>query len=164
MLYYIGDSHYEEEVGIGENDTHQNNNVSTDGSRNRGLQSGVNKTSIYDFKQPWFVIDLQSDNGQINQSDHDWQAPCGFLPDYTGLVNFHNILEKIEKNHSYKLIHTFSGFHKKGCDEDMKNIAGLIKGDWTWINPSLKPIIVGMAGLHTEKSLSMAGQDGKRSF
>ena len=138
MLYYIGDSHYEEEVGIGENDTHQDNNVSSDGNRNDGWQSGVNKAGIYDLKQPWFVIDVQYDIG------------------YIGPVNFRDILKTIEKNHSYKLVPTFSGFHKKGCDEDMKKyIAGLMKHDWTWINPSLEPITVGMV---------TTGQDGKQSF
>ena len=95
------------------------------------------------------MLDHQYDDEQISQSEYYWQR---FLPE---------MAEKVaEKQHFYKSIHAFSGFHKKVYDEDIKKEVDLLirhdSGDQTWV----EPIMVCMANLLANKSLSIAG-DGK---
>ena len=94
----------------------------------------------------------------LNHSDHRWQPTA----DYTGPVNFQDILKIVEKNRLYKLIHTFPGFHRKANDEDFKKIIDLVRRDRTWENPHLEHITVGM--VYEEKSLPTVGQDGRQCF
>ena len=94
----------------------------------------------------------------LNHSDHGWQPTA----DYTEPVNFRDSLKMVAKNHFYKLIPSFPGFHKKANDEDFKKTIDLVRHDRTWNNPHLERIIVGM--VYEEKSLSIVGQDGRQCF
>ena len=140
----IGDSHHEEEAGIDENYTHQNDSVNIDGNLNGRQQIRTGRNSIYEgLKQLSLVMDQQYD-GQISLSDY-WKQ---FPPE---------IAEKATKKHRfYKLIHGFSGFHKKVYNEDItKTVDFLVRhdaaaGDQTWV----EPIIVYLLAV---KSLSIAG-------
>ena len=77
ITIYIGDSH-EEDVGINENHTHQNDNISTSGNINERWESETSRSRIYNgLKQLSLVIDQQYDDEQISQSDF-WQQ---FLPE-----------------------------------------------------------------------------------